>query len=94
MSDSGTAGFEDFDSSTLTFTFGPASGMELCGAINITRDGIVEDTESFGYQLRATPEVEDVLITNGSGDIFIEDSPLDSMLILIETSTAAYSVAN
>lgn len=81
LSASGTAGPSDFDNSTLTYTFpsGSASASLVCNAIVITTDGIVEDNEDFAFELVATPEFEDVVITNGSGVIMIEDSPLDSM---------------
>jgi hypothetical protein len=78
----GLAGSGDFDSTPLNYVFpsGSVSGQRVCAVIPINIDGIVENTEDFSVQLTATPEMEDILITNGTASIFIEDSPFDGWL--------------
>jgi hypothetical protein len=78
----GLAGSGDFDSTPLNYVFpsGSVSGQHVCAVIFINIDGVVENTEDFSVQLTASSEREDILITNGTASIFIEDSPFDCML--------------
>lgn len=76
----GTASLRDFDNSSLILIFlsGSVAGTSLCEDIEITRDGIVEDTENFSASLRINPEVSDVNIIQANAAISIRDSPLNS----------------
>ena len=78
----GTADSNDIDSTTLTYAFssGSRSGDVLCNRIGITVDGIVENTEEFSIELTANPSSEDVLITQSSSIISIDNSPSDRRL--------------
>lgn len=81
--DGGSADFSDFNTSVLTYTYtfvsGSISGNLECNTVGISRDGLVEDREDISFELRATPEADDVLIIEGSRIISIKDSPRDGM---------------
>ena len=76
----GSASSSDFDDSTLLYTLpsGTTTGAIVCNAIEITNDGIVEDTENFFIHLRSNPSAEDVDIEQANATITIRDSVEDS----------------
>lgn len=79
----GTAGLNDINTTTLTYTFssGSRSGDVLCNTIGITIDGIVESREEFSIELIANPPSEDIVITQPNAVVSIADSPFDRKLL-------------
>ena len=74
-----TASSDDFDDTSLTYTFesGAITGDSHCRTIQIAQDGIVERTERFLATLRPSAPAQDVRIREEEAQIVIEDSPFD-----------------
>ena len=77
-----TADLNDINATTLTYEFssGSRSGDVLCNTIGITIDGVVENREEFSVELIANHPSEDIVITQPSAVLSIDDSPFDCKL--------------
>ena len=80
-----TASNDDFDSTPLIymFTSGEVTGEIRCNNIEISRDGIVENTERFIARLSENSPADDVNLPRNVTEIRIEDSPQDSMFQIL-----------
>ena len=75
----GTADTRDFSSSVLVYMF-PSGSVSDCNDVSITRDGVVEQRESFVVELRDNTGDRAVEIVQDSATIFIDDSLEDCKL--------------
>ena len=74
-----TADTSDFNSDSLVYTFasGSDSGAIECNVVGINMDSIVENEERFSVSLQENPEDGAVIIAQGEGEVFIEDSSIE-----------------
>ena len=88
-----TASSDDFDDTTLTYTFesGAITGDSRCRTIQIAPDGIVESMESFLATLSHSAPAQDVRIREAEAEIVIEDSLLDRKSYCINVNLIANS---